>query len=338
MTAQPHPAPKQTAPFGLWPSPITPGSLAEGKRLDGVCFDSDGRTLVWLEGRSGKGVLVAQHIGDAEGDSPRDLTAELSVRAEVGYGGGDFTVQGGHAYFVVHKTGRIFRQPLAGGAARAITPAFGSASSPVVSPDGRFVAFVHTYEDRDCLAVVDAAGEGWPQILTAGHDFYMQPRFSPDGRHFAWIAWNHPNMPWDGTQLCLAPIEHDGRGLPRLGQSRVVAGGDETIAFQPEFTPDGKQLLYVSDESGWGRLSICDLAGGQHRPLTPEGIEYAAPAWVQDMRTYAVSADGRYAVAAGNQRGFQQLRRIELASGDSQPAPELADYSEITCLAASPAG
>jgi dipeptidyl aminopeptidase/acylaminoacyl peptidase len=338
VTAQPHPAPKQTAPFGLWPSPITPGSLAEGKRLDGVAFDSDGRTLVWLEGRSGKGVLVAQNIGDAEGDSPRDLTAELSVRAEVGYGGGDFTVQGGHAYFVVHKTGRIFRQPLAGGAARAITPAFGSASSPVVSPDGRFVAYVHTYEDRDCLAVVDAAGEGWPQILTAGHDFYMQPRFSPDGRHFAWIAWNHPNMPWDGTQLCLAPIEHDGRGLPRLGQSRVVAGGDETSAFQPEFTPDAKQLLYVSDESGWGRLSIYDLAGGQHRPLTPEGIEYAAPAWVQDMRTYAVSADGRYAVAAGNQRGFQQLRRIELASGDSQPAPELADYSEITCLAASPAG
>lgn len=329
-------AAKQSVPFGLWPSPITPGSLAEGKRLDGVAFDSDGRTLVWLEGRSGKGVLVAQTIGG--GESPRELTAELSVRAEVGYGGGDFTVHGGYAYFVVHKTGRIFRQPLAGGAARPITPAFGSASSPTVSPDGRFVAYVHHYEDRDLIAVVDAAGESWPQILASGHDFYMQPRFSPDGRHFAFIAWDHPNMPWDGTLLYLAPIDLDPRGLPRLGEPRVVAGGADVSVFQPEFTPDGKSLAYVSDESGWGRLSVYDLAGGKHRPLTPEGIEYAAPAWVQDLRTYALSADGRYAIAAGNERGFMQLRRIELASGDSQPVAEPGDYSEISSLAASPVG
>src|SRR5206468_5599705 len=108
--------------------PITPASLAEGKRLDGVEWDGDGQTLVWLEGRSGKGVLVARTSDDA----PRDLTAELSVRAEVGYGGGDFTVHGGVVYFVVHKTGRIFRQPLAGGVARPITPGFGQAASPAV--------------------------------------------------------------------------------------------------------------------------------------------------------------------------------------------------------------
>src|SRR5258708_31648358 len=120
---------KTTRPFGLWTSPITPGSLAEGKRLDGVERDSDGKTLVWLEGRSGKGVLVAQSNGDA----PRDLTAELSVRAEVGYCGGDFTAYGGIVYFVVHKTGRIFRQPLVAGAARPITPGFGQARSPGLS-------------------------------------------------------------------------------------------------------------------------------------------------------------------------------------------------------------
>src|SRR5487761_1384269 len=128
-----------TKQYGLWPSPISPASLAEGKRLDGVEWDSDGRTLVWLEGRSGRGVLVAQ----TDGDAPRELTAELSVRAEVGYGGGDFTVQGGHVYFAVHKTGRLYCQALAGGAARPITPAFGQAASPVVSPDGRWLAYMH---------------------------------------------------------------------------------------------------------------------------------------------------------------------------------------------------
>lgn len=336
MSAAPPPATaKQTVPFGLWPSPITPGSLAEGKRLDGVAFDSDGRTLVWLEGRSGKGVLVAQTIGDG-GDSPRELTAELSVRAEVGYGGGDFTVYGGYVYFVVHRTGRIFRQSLARGAARPITPAFGAASSPAVSPDGRYVVYVHHYEDRDLVAVVDAEGQGWPQILAAGHDFYMQPRFSPDGRHFAYIAWDHPNMPWDGARLYLAAIERDGRGLPRLGSPQIVAGGVDTSAFQPEFTSDGKQLVYVCDESGWGRLNVYDLAAGAQRTLTPEGVEYATPAWVQDLRTYALSADGKSAIAAANERGFQQLRRIDLASGDSRPVAELAGYSEIAAVVSSP--
>ena len=107
-------------PYGLWPSPLSPKSLAGDKRLDGARFDSDGQTLVWLEGRSGRGVLVAQRLDDAS--APRDLTSELSVRGEVGYGGGDFAVQGGYVYFVAHKTGRIFRQAIASGKAKPITP------------------------------------------------------------------------------------------------------------------------------------------------------------------------------------------------------------------------
>src|SRR5487761_1191944 len=106
---------KERRQYGLWPSPISPASLAEGRRLDGVAWDSDGETLVWLEGRSGRGVLVAQTGNDA----PRDLTAELSVRGEDGYGGGDFPVHAGHVYFAVHKPGRLYRQPLAGGGATA---------------------------------------------------------------------------------------------------------------------------------------------------------------------------------------------------------------------------
>ena len=83
---------KQTMQYGLWPSPIGAQSLAEGLRLSDVAWDSDGETLVWLEGRSDRGVLVCLPAG---GDAPRDLTTELSVRAQVGYGGGDFSVAGG---------------------------------------------------------------------------------------------------------------------------------------------------------------------------------------------------------------------------------------------------
>ena len=140
---------KQTMQYGLWPSPIGPQSLAEGLRLSDVAWDSDGETLVWLEGRSDRGVLVCLPPG---GDAPRDLTPELSVRARVGYGGGDFSVAGGYVYFV-EAGGRVYRQSLATGSATPITHGFGSAAAPIVSPDQRWVVFVHTYEERDVLAI-----------------------------------------------------------------------------------------------------------------------------------------------------------------------------------------
>ncbi|HVA45069.1 MAG TPA: prolyl oligopeptidase family serine peptidase [Pirellulales bacterium] len=325
---------KERRQFGLWSSPITPASLAEGRRLDGVAWDSDGQTLVWLEGRSGRGVLVAA-TGD---DAPRDLTADLSVRAEVGYGGGDFTVHGGWVYFVVHKTGRIYRQPLSGGGATAITPAFGQAAAPVVSPDGRWLAYVHHDDPHDRIAVVDAAGKGWPQILTAGRDFYLQPRWSADGKQFSWIGWDHPNMPWDGTRLYLADVI-EGDGLPRLSNVRQIAGGDDVAIFQPEFTRDGRFLVYVSDETGWGRLAAQELATGQARWLTPEGVEFGMPAWVQDMRTYAICADGRTLVAAGNQNGRHRLQVLDIVeTGKADAIDDLAGYGDVSSIAASPAG
>ncbi len=322
--------------FGLWDSPISPASLAMARRISGVAWDSDAATLVWLEGRSGQGVLVAQ---SDDGDAPADLTAELNVRAEVGYGGGDFTVHGGYVYFVVKSCGQIHRQPLAGGAPVAITPPFGFAAAPVVSPDGRWVMYVHhDGAETDRLAAVDSAGKKWPRILTQGHDFYMQPRFSADGRRACWIAWDHPNMPWDGTLLYTAEVTSNDDGLPRLVEPKVIAGGPETAIFQPEFAADGRHLLYISDESGWGRIAAVDLDSGERRWLTPDGVEYAAPAWVQGMTTYAVSADGRHVVAAANRNGFQQLQRINIASGDSTLVAELAETTEVDQLIASPVG
>jgi len=127
------------------------------------------------------------------------------VRARVGYGGGDFSAFGGTAYFVAQE-GRLYRQSLAGGQAEPITPQFGHMASPARSPDGKWIVFVHTYEGTDALAIVDAAGEGWPQKLVYGEDFYMFPCWHPAGTHLAWIAWNHPNMPWDSTMLKLGRV------------------------------------------------------------------------------------------------------------------------------------
>ena len=66
--------------YGLWDSPIAPASLASGIKVSDVAWNTDGETLVWIEERSGRGVLVCQKGTDA----PRELTDTISVRADVG--------------------------------------------------------------------------------------------------------------------------------------------------------------------------------------------------------------------------------------------------------------
>lgn len=290
--------------FGLWDSPITAKSLAANLRLSDPHWDTDGSTLGWIEGRSDRGVLVVQR----EGDAPRDLTSDISVRAFVGYGGGDFTLSHGHAYFVGQVDQRIYRQPFSGRRAKAITPAFGAASTPVVSPDGRWLAYVHTYEDRDCIAVVDVEGKLWPARLAEGRDFYMQPAWSPDSRQIAWIEWDFPNMPWDGTELRLARLSFDG-ALPSIASSSTVAGGDEIAVFQPTFGSND-MLYYVSDESGWGHIYRYEISNANSQQLTVGEAEHATPAWQQGMRTFAVDPMGRV-FAIRNDRGRNTLLEID---------------------------
>ena len=178
---------------------------------------------------------------------------------------------------------------------------------------GHNICYSHTDDDIDRVAVVDTHGEHWPRILASGHDFYMQPRFSPDSRQLAFVAWDHPNMPWDGTTAYLLDLEFSGPGLPSTGEPRRLAGGDDVAIFQPEFSADGKHLLYVSDESGWGRLACQDLMTGGIRWLTTDGTDYGTPAWAQDMRTFAVCGDGRSVVATAGDAGFHRLVHIDLA-------------------------
>ena len=296
--------------FGLWDSPISPVSLARGMRFTEVAWD-EGGSLVWLESRSDRNILVVQ---PPDGGAERDLNDSFSVRAKVGYGGGDFCVSLGLVYFVDADSGRIYRQPIESGLPTPVTPVFGQAASPALSPDGHWLLYVHSYEGVDSLAVVDASGDNWPQKLVSGSDFYMQPTWHPDGKRFAWIAWDHPNMPWDGTYLRIAELDFPLGGAPVAGKITTVAGGEGTSIFQPQFSPDGRSLVYVSDASGWWQLYLYDIESGEHSQLTNVPAEHGEPAWVQGRRTYGFSPDGMGLYFLRNQHATVSLWQYDLDS------------------------
>ncbi len=328
---------KQKVPYGLWSSPISAEALSQSLRFRDLRWDGSSDTLVWLEERSDRGVLV----GCALGDAPRDLTEEHHVRAGVGYGGGDFDALHGHVVYA-EKSGRLYAQRIETGAPWALTPAFGSAASPVIDPLGRWVLYVHSDEGKDCLATVDIEGRRWPYRLFSGADFYMQPTIHSDGATVSWVEWDHPNMPWDGCRLMIAHVDASGTDSSDI---TLIAGGKDTPVFQPSFSPDGRYLSYLINEGEWDQLVLYDLEAGEWRVLLDLGCTLIEPAWVQGMRTYAWSHDSCEILFLRNDQGVGSLWRCDIQSGTVLPIESpytalmqpvtSAVRSQVACLVSS---
>ncbi len=315
-------ADKMQKPYGLWDSPITALSVSQGIRLNDVQWDRQGGSLVWLEGRSGVGMLVAKPLDDAG----FDLNGEISCRGGVGYGGGEFTISGQQVVFA-GKDGRLYRRTLNPEKPIAITPSYGSVASPKISPDGEHVLFVYSDGENDLIGVVDSHGKKWPQKMIEGADFYNQPTWHPMGEWIAWVEWDHPNMPWDGTRLMIGKIEKS--GLPSVYDIKLIAGDESTVIFQPEFSPDGKWLSYLTSAGEWDNLVLVDLATMEKRVVyEPQGLHLLEPAWVQGERTYGWSNDSRFIYQIQNEVGFNSLYKLNIQSGVS----EKLDTSPYTAL------
>ena len=313
---------KQKLPFGLWPSPISPSMLGAKLRLEDAQFDSDG-SLLWLEALSGKTALMVKNGPDAA----RDISGGLKIGGGVGYGGGDFTVRNGFAVFA--SGGRLYRVSLASDLPRPITPKFGDCATPVISPDGGKILFVHTCEGADCLALVDGEGCNWPVKLASGADFYMQPVWHPDGQQIAWVEWNHPQMPWDGSRLMTARLNG-----AKLTDVKQIFGDVETPVFQPEFSGDGRYLAFLANDGERDTLYALELASGERRSLV-KNASLLEPAWVQGIRLFAWSADSARIFYLKNEKGWRTLWVVEIASGESIQI-DIIPYTWVNQIAASP--
>jgi dipeptidyl aminopeptidase/acylaminoacyl peptidase len=305
----------QRIPYGAWPSPITADRAAAGSvGLRETRAIGDATT--WLERRpreQGRSVVVRSGAG-AE---PVDVTPPgVSVRTRVHeYGGGSYAVDGTTTYFVNLEDQRLYRQEV-GGAPTAITPEPATPrglryADMNVPPDGRWIASVHERHQGEGMPinelVVIAADGSAMSTLASGRDFYAFPRWSPDGARIAFIAWDFPRMPWDGTELLVVDVASDGSA----GPSRAVAGGERESIFQPAWGPDGS-LTFVSDRTGWWNL-YREGADGELTNLTPMSAEFAVPMWNFGYSSYAFLSDGRI-VCTYRERGVHHIALLDPAT------------------------
>jgi dipeptidyl aminopeptidase/acylaminoacyl peptidase len=284
------------AEFGSWESPVS----AEAVATAGVSprwVDVHDGVVWWVEGRpaeEGRGALMRE---GPDGEPVEVLPAPWNPRNRVHeYGGRPFTVLGDTVVFTNWNDQRIYAFTEGDDAPHPLTPeperqhgvrysdlapGYGNTSVLCV----RETAFGDRPTDvtRDLVEVpLDGSG---PRSLVASHRFMTGPRLSPDGTRLAWIGWDHPNMPWDSAELCVA----------ELGQGhRVLAGGPRESVCQAEWESNDS-LLVLTDPDGWWNLFRIGLDGTAVN-LAPCEEELGGPLWVLGSRWFAPLGGGRYAI------------------------------------------
>jgi dipeptidyl aminopeptidase/acylaminoacyl peptidase len=297
------------APHGSWRSPISAAMVASG----GVGLTQvqlDGEDVYWIEARpkeEGRNVVVRRSAGGENREvTPSGFDARNTVHE---YGGGDYAVAGGTVYFSNFRDQRLYRQA-AGGPPEPMTPEgkLRYADMLVDAARGRLICVRedHTSSDQDCvneLVAVPLEG-GAPTVLASGRDFYGYATLSQQGDRLAWLEWDHPSMPWDGTELWTAEVGADGS----LGERRQVAGGPSESIFQPAWSPDGV-LHFASDRTGWWNLYRAD--GGEAQALFRLDAEFGRPQWVFGLGTYAFVTPRRL-LCEYTQQGIWNLAFLDL--------------------------
>lgn len=301
------------APFGSWPSPISATSLV-ASTIPVASPGYVGDEIWWQEGRPAEGGRFTVIAG---GDPDRDLVpAPYNVRSRVHeYGGAAWAPvddgAGDRLVFANYADQRVYLRT--GDGPSALTPASAPAGN-AVDPQLRFAEFTASWRAGEVLAVCEdhtgavieryivaipldgSAAEDAAALrrVTPSSRFVAYPRVSPDATRIAWISWEHPQMPWDGTVLHVGRLDEAGPATAVLD----LAGSTTESVLQPEWL-DASTLAFISDRSGWWNLYAQDLGGGEARPLCPRAEEFAEPLWQIGTTWYQLLEDGRILTAHG---------------------------------------
>ncbi len=325
----------QITPYGSWKSPITADLIVAGTIGLGQ-IGLDGEDVYWIEGRPSEGGRYVMVHRTPDGKTTDVTPSPFNVRTRAHeYGGGAFAIQDGTIYFSNFADQRLYKQTPAS-EPQPLTPEGDRryADAVIDSQRGRIICICEdhsggTHEPTNTLVSINLENSHDIQVLVSGNDFYSSPRLSPDHSQLAWLSWNHPNMPWDGTQLWVAAINADGS----LGEAKCVAGGVEESIFQPEWSPDGV-LYFISDRTGWWNFY-------RWQPSTPSNedagvellcameAEFGLPQWVFGMCTYAFESANRI-ICTYTQEGIWHLASLDTQTKQLERIE--TPYTEITSI------
>jgi dipeptidyl aminopeptidase/acylaminoacyl peptidase len=320
------------ASYGSWKSPITSDLIVAGTiALGQIALDRE--DVYWVEQRpteGGRNVVVRYSPDGRTVDmNPAPFNARTRVHE---YGGGAFAVSEGTLYFSHFADQRLYCQrdkeaPL------PVTPEVPLRYADAIVDRRRNCLICiredHRPTDREAVNSVvslDLTTGGEGRILISGSDFYSSPRLNPEGTGLAWLTWNHPNMPWDGTELWVGKLSESGA----LEQAEKVAGGESESIFCPQWSPDGV-LYFISDRSGWWNLYR--WRDERVEALCPMAAEFGRPQWVFGMSTYTfISA--RHLICAYSTKGTWRLARLDT---ETKKLEEIdTPYTEIWEVRATP--
>mmetsp|Transcript_32750 Transcript_32750/g.71850 ORF Transcript_32750/g.71850 Transcript_32750/m.71850 type:complete len:720 (-) Transcript_32750:70-2229(-) len=332
------------APFGAWESPITSKAITAGSvGIGGLNIDAAG-SLLWLEGRPQEGgrYVLCRYDPASPDKSERnavDVTPkETNVRTRVHeYGGGAVTLGGddGTIFYSEFSTQRLMRLVEGSGDEPvAITPDCESCRYRFADGyyDKKAQRLIMVREDHtnpnpkdvvNEIVSVNANGSGEDSdinVLATGNDFYSCPRLSPDGKKLAYVTWNHPNMPWDETQLRVVTLDDEAKA--ESSSHELVAGSDgDTSIIQPKWHPTTGDLFYISDETGYYNI----YKGGSKTSVLPMEYDFggASPGWSLGQQGYSFLQDGRL-FATYKKDGASRLLLADV-SGDG-PARSIEEY------------
>ncbi len=304
----------QQAPYGTWRSPLAAADLARSAIALNYVQVAGGQPY-WIESRpaeGGRNVLVTMGAdGAAQELTPAGFNARTRVHE---YGGTPYAVCRNAICFSNFADQRVYVQR-PGATPVPLTPEGYRYADYELDKSGERLFCVredHTGsgEPKNTLVVLDIAAGGPGTVLFAKSDFVAYPRVSPDGTRIAWIAWNHPDLPWDATTLYVATLTS--RGLS--GITALSSGLRESV-LEPRWDSDGA-LYFVSDRSNWWNL----YRYKDNHINTALAIEadMSSPLWTLGQSSYALTGDGRavvrYTVAARDKLGL-----ADLASGSLAP-------------------
>lgn len=303
-------------PFGSWPSPFSADDVAEGSlRLDGARFVAD--EVWWAQGLPDEGGRVAVRRRGNDGVVHDVLPAPWNARSRVHeYGGGAWTANTEGVVLFVDASDQRVRSLAPGEEPVALTPVDDAVSYGGLRWQAGSLLAVAERERGDrtperSIVLIPLDGSG-PVTLVGGSDFVAQPALSADGRRLAWVAWDHPDMPWDRTRLRLADVE-----AGRVSNVRDLTDGS-TAALQPEWA-DTDTLLYADDPTGRWNLYRRDVTDDTVTPCAPADADTGGALWTVGMRWYAPLEDGR--IVAVRTHGEDELVLHDPRSGGTSPLP-----------------